>query len=328
VEASVIKVDQLVDGVLKGDLRAIARLISLIENDSPEGLRAVKLLYPHTGRAYVIGVTGPAGCGKSMLIYRLASEFRRKDKTVGVVAIDPTSPFSGGALLGDRIRMQNLSTDEGVYIRSMATRGTLGGLAKATADAIRVLDASGKDVVFVETSGAGQSEVDVIKVAHTILVVMAPGLGDDIQASKAGMMEIGDIFIVNKADRDNADRAVEEIQAMIELGAQEGRWRPPVIKTTASSDRGMENVIKKIEEHVEYLSRTSAKEKLDRRSEGELAEALKYRLTDRLMAELKNDSNFAKLVERVAARKIDPYSAADRLVSEYIRERRRSRRKP
>jgi len=291
-------------------------------------LKAVKLLYPHTGKAYVIGVTGPAGCGKSTLIYRLASELRKKGKTVGVVAIDPTSPFSGGALLGDRIRMQNLSTDEGVYIRSMATRGTLGGLARATADAVRVLDASGKDVVFVETSGAGQSEVDVIKVAHTVLVVMAPGLGDDIQASKAGMMEIGDIFIVNKADRDNADKAVEEIQAVIELGAQEGRWRPPVIKTTASSGRGTENVIEKIEEHKEYLNRTSARETHVHRCEIELAEALKYRLTDQLMAELRKDSNFAKLVDRVAAKKVDPYSAADRLVSGYVRKRRRSRRKP
>ena len=290
-------------------------------------MRAVKLLYPHTGRAYVVGVTGPAGCGKSALIYRLASEFRKKGKTVGVVAIDPTSPFSGGALLGDRIRMQNLSTDEGVYIRSMATRGTLGGLAKATADAVRVLDASGKDVVFVETSGAGQSEVDIIKVADTTLVVMAPGLGDDIQASKAGMMEIGDIFIVNKADRDNADRAVEEIQAMIELGTQEGRWTPPVLKTTATLNRGIENVVKKTEEHEEYLKRTSVKEKLVRRSEIEVAEALKYSLTERLMNELRKASNFAKLVERVAARKIDPYSAADRLVSQYIRKRRRSRKK-
>ena len=291
-------------------------------------MKAVKLLYPQTGKAYVIGVTGPAGCGKSTLIYRLASELRKKGKTVGVVAIDPTSPFSGGALLGDRIRMQNLSTDEGVYIRSMATRGTLGGLARATADAVRVLDASGKDVVFVETSGAGQSEVDVIKVAHTVLVVMAPGLGDDIQASKAGMMEIGDIFIVNKADRDNADKAVEEIQAVIELGAQEGRWRPPVIKTTASSGRGTENVIEKIEEHKEYLNRTSARETHVHRCEIELAEALKYRLTDQLMAELRKDSNFAKLVDRVAAKKVDPYSAADRLVSGYVRKRRRSRRKP
>ena len=328
MEASIIKVEQLVDGILKDDRRAIARLISLIENDSPEGLKAVKLLYPHTGGAYVVGVTGPAGCGKSTLIYRLASEFRKKGKTVGVVAIDPTSPFSGGALLGDRIRMQNLSTDEGVYIRSMATRGTLGGLARATADAVRVLDASGKDVVFVETSGAGQSEVDVIKVAHTVLVVIAPGLGDDIQASKAGMMEIGDIFIVNKADRDNADKAVEEIQAVIELGAQEGRWRPPVIKTTASSGRGTENVIEKIEEHKEYLNRTSARETHVHRCEIELAEALKYRLTDQLMAELRKDSNFAKLVDRVAAKKVDPYSAADRLVSGYVRKRRRSRRKP
>ena len=328
MEASIIKVKQLVDGVLKDDRKAVARLISLIENDSPDGLKAVKLLYRHTGRAYVIGVTGPAGCGKSTLIYRLASEFRKKGKTIGVVAIDPTSPFSGGALLGDRIRMQNLSTDEGAYIRSMATRGTLGGLARATADAVKVLDASGKDVIFVETSGAGQSEVDVIKVAHTVLVVMAPGLGDDIQASKAGMMEIGDIFIVNKADRDNADKAVEEIQAMIELGPQEGRWRPPVIKTTASSGIGTEDVIEKIEDHEEYLNRTSTKEILVRRSETELAEALKYRLTDRLMAELRNDSNFAKLIERVAAKKVDPYSAADRLVSEYVRKRRRSRRKP
>ena len=290
-------------------------------------MKAVKLLYKHTGRAYVIGVTGPAGCGKSTLIYRLASEFRKKGKTVGIVAIDPTSPFSGGALLGDRIRMQNLSTDEGVYIRSMATRGTLGGLARATADAVKVLDASGKDVIFVETSGAGQSEVDIIKVAHTVLVVMAPGLGDDIQASKAGMMEIGDIFIVNKADRDNADKAVEEIQAMIELGPQEG-WRPPVIKTTASSGVGTENVIEKIKDHEEYLNRTSTEAMLVRRSETELAEALKYRLTDRLMAELRRDSNFAKLTERVAAKKVDPYSAADRLVSDYVRKRRRSRKKP
>ncbi|MCK4498820.1 methylmalonyl Co-A mutase-associated GTPase MeaB, partial [Candidatus Bathyarchaeota archaeon] len=226
-------VEPLVEGVLKGDRRAIARAITIAENDSTEAQEIASRIFQHAGRARIIGVTGPSGAGKSTLVEKIVKELRSDEKTVGVVAVDPTSPFSGGAFLGDRIRMQSLSTDEGVFIRSMATRNNPGGLARATRDAVRILDASGKDVVIVETVGAGQSEVAIIKVAQTVLVVLAPGLGDEIQAIKAGMMEIGDVFVVNKADRENANQAAMNVQALLSLSEAGDKWTPPIVKTVA-----------------------------------------------------------------------------------------------
>jgi LAO/AO transport system kinase len=224
----------LVERILKGDTRSAARLISLVENGSGEATAALKALYPHTGRAYVIGVTGPPGSGKSTLTDQITAQLRRMEKSVGVIAVDPTSPFTGGAILADRIRMQRHSLDREVFIRSMATRGHLGGLSRATNDVVDVLDAMGKDFVIIETVGVGQDEVDIVRTAHTTLVVAVPGLGDEIQAIKAGIMEIGDVFVVNKADREGAERTVLEIEIMLEHGESDSGWRPRVFKTVAS----------------------------------------------------------------------------------------------
>ncbi|HEX9900017.1 MAG TPA: methylmalonyl Co-A mutase-associated GTPase MeaB, partial [Candidatus Methylomirabilis sp.] len=218
----------LVQKTLQGDIRAAARLMSMIENATQGAIPALKALYPHTGKAYVVGVTGPPGSGKSTLVDGITEELRRLDKSVGIVAVDPTSPFTGGAILADRIRMQRHSLDPGVFIRSMATRGHLGGLARATNDVVDILDAAGKDYVIIETVGVGQDEVEVVKAAHTSVVVAVPGMGDEIQAIKAGIMEIGDLFVVNKADRDGADKTVTEIEMMLHLGKPTEGWQPRV----------------------------------------------------------------------------------------------------
>jgi len=307
---------QLVTAVLKGDRRAIARAITLAENSNRETRKTVSLLYPHTGKAQIIGITGPGGVGKSTLVEKLVKELRKRGKTVGVVAVDPTSPFSGGAFLGDRIRMQDLSTDAGVFIRSMATRNNPGGLARATKDAVHILDASGKDVIIVETAGAGQSEVDVIKIAQTIIVILAPGFGDEIQAIKAGIMEIGDIFVVNKADRENADRAVIDIQAMLELSNDEGKWRPAIIKTTATTGEGTAQLLKEIEKHKDHLAKGEAELRQKSIVETELTEAIKQKFTEHLMGELRKSGRMEELVSRVLARDIDPVGAAEELFTE------------
>jgi len=316
-------VQQLVRGVLHGEKRAIAKTISIIENNEPEAQKIVSLIYPKTGRAHIVGITGPPGAGKSTLIEKLVKELRNRGKTVGIVAVDPTSPFSGGAFLGDRVRMQDLSMDAGVYIRSMATRNHPGGLAKATKDAARVLDASGKDVVVVETVGAGQSEVEVIKVAQTILVVLAPGMGDDIQAIKAGQMEIGDIFVVNKGDRENADKAVSDIQAMLELAPEKKGWKPTVIKTSALTGEGIADLLERIDEHAKHLKKGAHDERRKERVENELAEALTQKITESMMKELKQSREWKKLTEKILSREIDPYSAADRLLEKQLKNTRK-----
>ncbi len=308
------QIEQLVQGALQGNRRSIAKIITLIENNDSEAQKIISMLYPETGKAHVIGVTGPTGSGKSTLIEKLIRELRKRGKTVGVVAVDPTSPFTGGAFLGDRVRMQEHSTDKGVFIRSMATRNALGGLAKATKDVIRVLDASGKDVVIVETVGAGQSEVEIVKVAHTIVVVLAPGLGDDIQAIKAGIMEIGDIFLVNKADRENASKAISDIQAMLEMNTEKTGWKPSVLKTTALTGEGITELLARIEEHKEYLKMGAFEARRKEKVETELVEAIKQKIAESIIEDLKRKGEWEKLAQRILARETDPYSAADVLL--------------
>lgn len=293
--------------------------MSLLENEASEAPKIISKLYPHSGKAHVVGITGPGGSGKSTLVGALIKELRRQGKTVGVVAVDPSSPFTGGAFLGDRIRMQEFSVDEGVFIRSMATRNSLGGLAKATKDVVLVLDASGKDVIIVETVGAGQSEVDVIKVAHTVVVVFAPGLGDEIQAIKAGIMEIGDIFVINKADRENANKAVSDIEAMLKLNSKKEGWTPPIVKTVAITGEGTPSLLQKIEEHRKYLQLGMLEEKHKKRIEMELIEALKERVTKAVIEELKMDGQLEVLKNKILARETDPYSAVNDVLEKKLK---------
>lgn len=313
-----IKAEEIVKGILSGDRRSIAKAITIIENNEPQAKEIVAAIYPHTGKAHVIGLTGPGGSGKSTLIGKIVREYRRMGKKVGVVAVDPTSPFTGGAFLGDRIRMQELSTDPEVFIRSMATRNYSGGIARATSDAVKVLDAAGKDVVIVETVGAGQSEVEIVKVAQTIVVIHAPGLGDEIQAIKAGLMEIADIFVVNKADRENADKTVIDIQAMLQLNNKEKAWRIPILKTVALTGEGVPELIEKLEEHRKFLEREKQREKALLKAEIELAEAIKDKIAQSIIEELKKEGKFEEMLEKIIKKEIDPASAAEKLLREKL----------
>ena len=337
----------LVDRVLAGEVRAASRLMRRIDDEDPAAIADLQALFPRTGRAYVLGITGSPGAGKSTLTDRVVARFRAQGKTVGVLAVDPTSPFSGGAILGDRIRMQAHSSDPEVFIRSLATRGSLGGLSRATGDCIRVMDAMGKDVVVVETVGVGQDEIDIAQMAHTTLLVTVPGMGDDIQAIKAGILEVADVFIVNKADLDGADRTVRELQQMLELRhalrrpplehdrqhrlrtraeAPGGRprseaappadeWEPPILKVIAARDQGLDPVMEAIAQHREFLERTGQRAERERaRARMQFLALLRNRLLqsalDRLEAE---KGRLDEVALSIARREADPYALAETL---------------
>src|SRR5256712_7375651 len=311
-KASRDSVEGLVDSLLKGDKRSAGKLISLIEDDEPEAVEAVARIFPHTGRAHVVGLTGPPGVGKSSLINRLVRAFRSRGKTVGVVAVDPTSPYTGGAVLGDRIRMADTGADPGVFIRSMATRGHPGGLALATFDAVRVLDAMGSDLVFVETVGAGQSEVEIASRAHTTVVVEMPLTGDVVQTMKAGILEIGDVYVVNKVDLGNEDVLVANLKFQLET--RDG-WTPPIIRTAALEGLGIEDLAGAISKHALYLDQSGGRHKRDvARARLEILENVQRLLIHRVSEGLRSGRTLDKLAEAVATRRIDPHAAARKLL--------------
>ncbi len=305
----------LIDEVIKGNPRAAARIMRLIEDDVPEAREALKRLYPYTGKAYIIGITGPPGAGKSSLVDRIVEEFRKKGKKVGVVAVDPTSPFSGGAILGDRIRMQRHSTDPEVFIKSLATRGHLGGLSKATDDVIQVMDAMGKDVIIVETVGVGQDEVDIVKTADTTMVVTVPGLGDDIQAIKAGILEIADLFVVNKGDKPEADKTLKELEVMLDMSApREDGWKPRILKVSAVKGEGIKELMEALEEHRRFLEASGRFESYRR---DRVAHAFETLLRDKLfymvMGKLKENGTYEKLLDDMFSKRKDPYTVIEKL---------------
>jgi LAO/AO transport system kinase len=306
----------VIDAIRAGHPRAVARALSAVERGGRQARELIAAIFPLTGRAQIIGVTGAPGTGKSTLVSEIAKACRRRGSRVGIIAVDPTSPFTGGAILGDRLRMQDLAGDSAVFIRSMATRGNLGGLASATADAVKVLDAAGFEIILVETVGAGQSEVDIARNAHTTLVVEAPGLGDDIQAIKAGILEIADILVVNKADRDDASATVAALEMNLNLKPKLGDdWRPPVIKTIAIKGEGIEETVNSISKHRSYLvdhHLLAAKER--ERLRVELETVLHHEMMARVLLG-PNATQISDLVERIAARELDVYRAAESILS-------------
>ncbi|MFQ6012936.1 MAG: methylmalonyl Co-A mutase-associated GTPase MeaB [Thermoplasmata archaeon] len=299
----------LVEALLAGDKRAAAKLISLIEDGDEEATEVIRAIYQQTGRAQTVAVSGPPGSGKSTLIYRLAQAFRRRGKTVGIIAVDPTSPLTGGALLGDRVRMGELTADEGVFIRSMGTRGRLGGVSAATSDAINVLDAFGSDLIFVETAGVGQTDVDVAALTHTLVVLLIPGTGDDVQAFKAGLFEVADLFVVNKADRGDAEAVVADLEVMLGMG-EEAAWVPPILLASALRDDGIGAVADGIEAHFAYLDDSRHLEAKRRtRVEREILAALSEAIQARGLA-VQSGRAFSEWVERVLRKEVSPREAA------------------
>lgn len=302
--------------VRAGDVRAMSRAITAIENHQPEAEELLRLLFPYTGRAYVTGITGAPGTGKSTLADRLAAHYRKQQEQVGVIAVDPTSPYSGGAILGDRIRMQGHAGDSGMFIRSMATRGFLGGLARATAEVALLLDAAGKLQVLIETVGVGQDEIDIVRLADCVLVVMVPGLGDDIQGMKAGLMEIGDIFVLNKADRQGAERLEQELHAMLSMVMPRDGWHPPVVRTVATENKGIDTLagmIGKFQEHFEATGERQRKhiEHWKKR----LLELLESRLLEKVLGGTDGQRLLEELASEVAQRKKDPFAAVREILA-------------
>ena len=315
----------LVAEALKGSSRAIAKLITLVENQS-EGVDDVMgELYPHTGKAYIIGITGFPGSGKSTLVDKVTLRLCRLGCSVGIVAVDPSSPFTGGALLGDRLRMRNVDTEEKVFIRSLSTRGHLGGLSRATSNVVRVLDACGKDFILIETVGVGQDEIEIVGIADTSVVVLMPGMGDEIQSIKAGIMEIGDIFVVNKCDREGAERTARAIRMMLDLKQAQSNWLPPIVKTTATEDLGISELVERIMSHREYLSQTG--KLIDRRKERaktEIRRMIEERIRSHVQRLIEDHVSFGTMVEEVVCRKRDPYACVRMLTEPFTTGKRRN----
>jgi LAO/AO transport system kinase len=304
-----------IERILAGDARAVARAISKVEDGTQGAAALMKSVFPHAGKGLVVGVTGSPGAGKSSLVDRLAGLYRARGERVGIVCVDPSSPFSGGAILGDRIRMQTLGLDAGVFIRSMATRGALGGLSRATVDAVAILDAAGYAKVIVETVGVGQDEVEIVKTADVSVVVLVPGMGDDVQAIKAGIMEIGDVFVINKADRDGVLRTEKELEAMLSLAARPDGWEPPIVKTVATENRGTEELAAAVEGYREF--QRGAEASLARRTSiarWRLLELLRERLLERALAGDGAGARLERLAAEVAAKQRDPYTAVEELI--------------
>jgi LAO/AO transport system kinase len=310
-------VSEWAEKVRGGDVRAISRAITAIENHADDAEQLLRQLFPSTGHAYLTGVTGAPGTGKSTLVDRLAAYHRKRDERVGVVAVDPTSPYSGGAILGDRIRMQRHASDNGIFIRSMATRGFLGGLARATAEVALLLDAAGKRQVIIETVGVGQDEIDIVRLADCVLVMLVPGLGDDIQNMKAGLMEIGDIFVLNKSDREGADRLEEQLHAMLSLVMPRDGWHPPVVRTVATENRGVQELAETVEKFRKHFESSGERRKKHiEHWQNRLIEMLESRLLERVLGGAQGEQKLRALATAVAERKKDPFTA----VGEILRE--------
>ncbi len=310
-----------IERVRAGDPRALARAISAVEDHAPEALDLLKRLFPYSGKSLVIGLTGAPGSGKSTLVDQLARQYRQQQRTVGIIAVDPTSPYSGGAILGDRIRMQSHYADQGIYIRSMATRGYLGGLASTTADVATVLDAAGKDVILIETVGVGQDEVDIVRLADVTIVILVPGMGDDVQTIKAGIMEIADIFVINKSDREGAERVEREIRGLQTLATRGDQWTPPIVKTVAIEGTGVPELVAAIASYTDFLRREdlSVKKKVQNWRE-RLVEMLRESLLERAMREQMGDGAVARYAADIAERRRDPYSLVQEIVNNLGKE--------
>jgi LAO/AO transport system kinase len=303
-----------IDRLRSGDPRALARAITAVENRTPERSELLKALFPHSGRARILGITGPPGAGKSTLVDQLARHYRKENRTVGIIAVDPTSPYTGGAILGDRIRMQDHFSDPGIYIRSMATRGSLGGLARTTADVTTVLDASGRDLLMIETVGVGQDEVDIVRLADITVVILVPGMGDDVQTIKAGIMEIADIFVINKSDRDGAERIEREIRALQSLAVRSDNWTPPIVRTVASDGSGITDLAAAISDYETYLQKENlvVKRKI-RHWQERLIEMVRDAFLDKARQQM-GDGNVARFAAEVAEHKRDPYTLVEEIV--------------
>ena len=310
----------IVEDLLNHSRLALAKGITAVENEYDNAVEIMTKIYPHTGNAYVIGITGPPGAGKSTMTDGIAKEYRKRGKTVGIVAIDPTSPYSGGAILGDRIRMMDLMGDDGIFIRSMATRGSLGGLSQKAGDAVKLMDAFGMDVIIVETVGVGQSEVDIVKTADTTMVVVIPGMGDDIQAIKAGILEIGDLITINKADREGTDKLNIEMEMMLELNPEHVQWRPPINRTIASRGEGIEEVVNSIEEHHKYLVDSGKLADIrKKRNKSEITDMINVRVNRYIDKNVVRTPAFEDTVVKLQTREIEPYSVVDNIVGKVLK---------